>query len=473
MASFVIIVAQVGGREPTRICYTVLTEGEKSKPPSSPSNPGRFILLARLLLQKAQRGPGVERPTILRDVVALATDVRDRRRLWGGASYEALEVASDAFLTLREVSSARQLVMPPPDGVATAAEAAAPSSLALVASTSLATGDPGPASLAVFHDDFYRHMNAAELASYEGKARSVVLGHLNEAMAAAGADSAKQLMVARTLALIGEWPIVGIDDIVGITPAVADYLEGVAALVTGHPSRTIELMRPHRNAEEEHAALLAEAYAAQGQIDTAVDELTRGAEHFNSPQLLVAASKMLYRNGRRVQATDVARSSLGLLQYDTRDRREMRSLLIDAAGARGDMADIIAHARAYLADDPEQPRVRWALVSALSNELRLEEAWNETRFGELEPDNEGDALVWLALESCFGHLAGRIDRLLRVVTDYGSSLELCAMFLTVSRHVAHNEIDEKARAQLSESNRCDQRTLPRQPLLQVRGCPGP
>ena len=421
-----------------------------------PEMTGLAVALARVLIQTALRGHGHIRTRILREAIAIAVTARDLRRSWRGPSYQAVSVACDAHLALREVDAALRLATPPPTGEASAEEAAAPELRALAASIALSRGDRTFAeACSTLADEYYRLSVAAQLAAYDGASRDEVVRSLQGVLEAAGNDPVRRLATMKDLALVGHWPIEGPETLPGVTPVFIDWLHAIAASFSGDQQGAIQLARQHRHESEDAAVILAEAYARSDQIDAAVDELKEAAVRFESPQRLADAAKLLWRRGRRSEAEDVALQAIGLLPDDSVDRRDLRRLLIDASGLRRDLQGIIDHAHALLLDDPDDIRVRWALVTALGQQVDLDAAWAVLRERPLDPSSEQEALIWLSLQHRFADPVTWIERALELVVQHIASPDVCATFIFITRSVAPTSVS----AEISDSIRRSLQTI--------------
>ena len=350
---------------------------------------------------------------LLSEVVRLALQSRDLFRLWEGPSHLPVVLAMQALIALEDPQRAADLALPPPDGDATATEAADPDVQARLAHAFLMLGR--------FNDvDALRldQVDASEAALIRGmQARGLDDASAPSRMrrAVAHADDESSLRKALFgLALCGEVDEEAMSDLPEPDTAL---FTGVAALARQEAGEATDILTPHCFVSPFHAHYLAQAQREAGAPEEAVKTLTDAAENFGLESLYESAVEMLIEQDKLDEAMLMATDALARVPSRAAQRR-LRTALAAIAERREDWSMMESHARILAQEAPKNASAGWSVVYALHRQMENAKAWAYLVGHELAPIDEDTAQ--LAIVVC-----GSVDA---PEQDAGRVLEIAGMF---------------------------------------------
>jgi len=390
---------------------------------------GGFALrAAELRLERVVSSTSPGHASEVRRARQLAIRARDARRVWRGDSAEAVAVACNAAMIAVDFDRALTYGLAAPAGEATPAEAMAPAVLQPTATAAIVLGQrdlairlinqvPDPAGQAIL---------LGQLAERDPSTAAQARAAYHRAFCLATDDS-QRLEIVQGLAELGEWPLPWLEELQALSPEHAEFFTALSELARGLHDQAIRRLRPRQGSSLMAAKLLAEVERRAGRVDDSVLTLRAAARRFDDPHVLASAAVTLFEAGRKDQARTAAIEALGTTPTDSPDRLRLRQLLCDEAAERRDWPVVEQQARAMLEEGITGPEGRWLLIQALHNQGRVEDAWTIARQAPpLEPTNEPQARLWLALHSRFASDATTVEQALELVDRYGQSEEFAA-----------------------------------------------
>lgn len=397
----------------------------------APGAAGVLLLAADVWLRIASLDDRVGRTSALQKVVDFAQRAREERRRWNGPSFEASRELCRAAALALDWESVLRAGLPEPEGEATSDEAADTEVLSWVFQAALALDNEGLAReiaerLATTSTDAFEIAMSGALLTPDRSRRVEKL--LTAWDLAASAEN--RFRVQYLLARAGELEIPGLDELQAFDSELALVLRATGHLARGEGAAAVELLRPFRNRSRRVAMTLAQAYEQSGDVDDAVGALRHAAQRFNDPLLISFAAEVLYRAGRLVDAQEEAHKAIALLTEHPGPRATARRLLIEIDMTASDWAGAEAQARALLAEEGQDPAVRWMLVIALIQQGRLDVAFGELCEHQLTPVTEFQALAWLDLHRRFATDDRTVSSMLALAEKWSSSEQVWAAALT-------------------------------------------
>jgi nucleoside phosphorylase/tetratricopeptide (TPR) repeat protein len=348
------------------------------------------LLQEALTLFETVTGPtraeqGSEVSATLRRVAELALVARDRRRDWNGPTGDALALAGRARALAGDGAGVLRLLLPPPRGMATAAEAGHPEVLDVAARTALMSGDT---DLALQLAE--RMIDQAEANLVRGLAYSVAPGSEDLAVEAfrralAHADRPDQRFRALLgLSRLGHLDEGGLAVLAKQDPEAADVVRAAERIRAGRYDEALLLARRHPHSIDAlHVGV--DALLSAGRPADAVEVLETAARRRGEEELLTQAADIAIQAGMFDKAERLA--SVGIGSIDVHRQRISRRMLLDLAARRGDWQEVAEQASRLLDDisatpidgddggeDDRRTAYRWMLVTALTNQRRHAEA---------------------------------------------------------------------------------------------------
>jgi hypothetical protein len=414
------------------------------------------LTTAQLLLEIIHCTPGLAPRNALTRAVDLAVQVRDERRRWDGDSSAAVAVACDAALAAGDDALVLRLGRTPPAGEASPVEAGHADVAVLVAHAAAMVGDvpaleEALAVVASVGSPFDLALLSGYLLRHKQAPNNAVIAAYREALGLArtAEQRVRAKVVLASCGVPGDVPdedgdLQEEDDNRqggdhATDDRAASVAEGGAVSGPGHDARlrnaalveaaraeahddhqgAIEALRPWAARSISAAELLAESYRRNGEPRAAARVLVDSANRFRSPHLLPRAAAVLAEAGLPDDAEQVALDALSSGGLSSGPLRDIHVLLIHRAEERRDWSLLRTRVEAAREDLPDDAPLQWALVAALVNEQRFEQAWRELiRPPVLAPARPQDATIAMQLTSLFLTGAARSRALLDLLDRF-------------------------------------------------------
>lgn len=416
----------------------------------------RFPGRAWLLFHQANTTFGMVDPSrlgsaeghdLLSEAAELALRSRDLFRSWNGPSHVAVAVAMRAMLAMDDPQRAVDLATLQPHGEATESEAAAAGVRAVLAEALLALGRFSDIDSLLLEglEESERTLIRAMQAAGEGDQSAPAT--IRRAVAQA-ADEPSRLRALYWLASVGE---IDEEALPQVRESDAALFRGVAALRKGDFADAVHILLPFRLGSPVHASYLARAQHQAECMNDAVTTLREAAEHLGDPSLLEQAAELLFEERRLDEAEPLATEALA--QVPARAARQRLARLLAAiAQLRPDWPAMESYARAVVRDSPQDEQAAWAVVYALHQQVKNQQAWAYIVAHNLVPFDEDTAQ--LAIVVC-----NTVDA---PQQDAGHILEIAGMY-TNSEQVTGRAIAAlmtgSERFRLSDAQRSQLREL--------------
>lgn len=326
-------------------------------------------------------------------------------RKWRGPSSQAVEVACGLYLSTGQLSKVTEIGRLPPGGRALPGEPT-PKSQTAVTIALIASGETEAAAEIISDEgatEFQRTFLKAEAAAQRGDPGAVAL--FAEAVGAADDDSEK-MFALMGLARIGSAELPGLDELRSTQPEWSALVEATAALNSDDPDRALQISAKWRTKAAPHADLHARALAEKGESDAAVQEYVSAAHRFGSGHFVAEAVQLLANSGSLEEAEALAARGLALFPAGQSVRWRLRRQILEIAELRRDWGAYESHARTLIAEFPDEPMAKWAVVYSLYVRQRRSDAWDELhRLGNPPVVDERTAVMKIDLEAQFdpGH----------------------------------------------------------------------
>jgi tetratricopeptide (TPR) repeat protein len=409
-----------------------------------------MLWLANLKLSKSESTRSGDVARRLRDeAFALSSKARDLRRQWRGLSGECSEVMARAAFSLGNRRLALKVGLPPPEGEATSEEASWPGVVELVVILLLDVGDLRRAEELARKIDspYFQSLAMGAVAADSGRAEEALV-LLNQALGLARHEG-ERWDVIRHMATAGIWPLPDFDKMKSRDPEAAAFVAASSSLARNDPRAAITALRPYRRSGVRIARFLAHAYQKADQLDNAVDELLDAAKHFRDPDLRAEAALMLEDASRLDQAFNLATKVVAEMQPSSLLLPRLRILLYRGLLQRSDWHGAEEQARRLSEIEPLSPDAGWALVNALTHQMRLDEAWAVVTDRQLPRRTLDEARVWVGLAGRYIPPAQWVPEGLDLIHRFPDSEELCAtVLISIVRHPEPNlppDVGERVR----------------------------
>ncbi len=315
------------------------------------------------------------------------------------------------------------MALPLPEGDAVPIEATNQAVVRLATEGAILIGSKRIAQRLVdqLEDTFWKTVFEATLAEKEREGRDAALGGLNRALGLAR-DDRERLIVLLREASLGVWPLpLDPDTLEGIDPVDIDLLKARSELARGLRPEAIARLRRWSDSSIQITDQLAEAYVASGDPYAAIDSLRSGAKRFQSPEFLVTALDIARKARLTKETLVVGREALERLPPSAKAASYVRHRLIESAGL---------FARTQLRHEPDSTPTRWALIVALHNRTRLDDAWRALTEIQLEPLDEYQARIKIRLLSRYDPSPKTVDQILELADRFRESEILVGSALT-------------------------------------------
>lgn len=381
--------------------------------------PGVAMIVARLMVLRAQRGEADHPYKDLRVAGELAVRVRDGRRAVRAPSAEAVAVAVEAALAAGDLALVITLG-DATDGQALAQEAQDPAvHEKVVLARALRGEDVGPIRPADATSPFAAARLRAAVAEQRG---TDPVPALLEALTAA-TDDYERITALAGLARAGAVELPGLEEIALTYPDQGREIRALADLAQGRDDQAISSLRSLASTSLTAAMTLANAYRRAGDLAAEVDTLRTAARDFHDPQLRLAAATALVRGGDRASARIEVRELLAAAPADWPDLADAQRLGAQLALDDGDLlagGDLL---RAALATDPDDAATRWALVRLLLARSDYPAAWRayQDHPTNLEPITAEDALAWIEVHREYASGQDTVRGCLRIMRQFADS----------------------------------------------------
>lgn len=386
---------------------------------------------ATLLLARAARGDSASRNSDTQQAAELAVTVRNRRRVWGGDSAEAVEIAVAAALQAHDSERAWRLTQTPPDGEASEREATDERVRKHAALTAALRGDLDTARdlATAISEPFYQARVEALIAESEGNDADALDGW--RAAWTAARNDAERLEAAGGIATSG-----------GSLPDLADLASRYSDVVS-----EIRLVADVLAADDQMAALranalrsrnvlieLAQRHTGSGNHRDAGDALHRGAVHWSDPDLMSMAAASYHRAGADDLARESAKEGLTLGGHAWPGRRAMLALLVEIESRSEEWPAAVTAARQLLETDPDDADAYWALARCQLAGADPDGAWATLTSAHilLTPRSSNEALVWLQLNARYSNDRHFLATALSIVRTWRENADLLGAFLALT-----------------------------------------
>lgn len=389
-----------------------------------PERASPLLQEARFLISRVIANISLDRVSDLERIRNLAIDARDRLRSWGGDSSEAVSIACQAALSAAQEDEVLKLALEPPVGEATAEEARSPevlraaSQAALIARrhdlvATLSAKMPRTFSGAIFE--------AILLKRKYGKTDTVVSA-FQDALTMAN-DASDQFTALYQLADLGVWPLPAAMNKLAVSdPERADVVMARSEVVRGEYQAAKTRLRRWSPTSPQASEALASTYVDSGDVLSGVEIWVNVAERFNMPHLLVDAMDAATQAGMGKEAEDLATKALARLPGSaTAARAHVLGRLVELAGRRGDWGALQERAIA-LRRESDSPSARWALIGALVNQGKRQEAWEViTESPKLVALDEAHGRLLVGLQSEFDPGQESVQAILEILERFPDS----------------------------------------------------
>jgi hypothetical protein len=188
-----------------------------------------------------------------------------------------------------------------------------------------------------------------------------------------------------------------------------------------------------RSAISSPAALLADLYARDGEIDKSIVTYRAIHDRFGDPRSRVQSALLLYSEDRFQEARDEAQVALGFIEPSTGEWRQLIQLLADIAwtGHKWSLAE--RHIRLLIDRGDHTPNTVWGLIALLFNQRKLTQAWSEyIEFGAPVPRTPDEIRLWADLAGRFQINDETVQQFVRYVEEAEDDEELASALLAAS-----------------------------------------
>jgi nucleoside phosphorylase/tetratricopeptide (TPR) repeat protein len=342
--------------------------------------PRRAIpLLSRadLLLTRAALGSSADRMRDLQTAVDLATEARNRYRLWSGSAVRALLIACRAALAADDADTVLRLALSEQmGGEATEQEASDPQILTLASRAAILAGrDDLQSQLQKMMQGGFSSalIEALRIKRASGQDLRVVDALMTAASLAT--EPSEVFAVLYHLADVGaELPDELLRRLADIDPEMADVVAARAKASHGDFDGAVEQLRRWSPKSADASRALGHTHAQAGDIDRAIDVFRGASRQFDLPTMLLDAVDVAAAGKRLDEAEELAQEALLRLPEHHPGRAYALSRLVEIAADKHRWRDMEERAR-LLRRESDSTNARWALTVALHNQTKLDEAW--------------------------------------------------------------------------------------------------
>jgi len=395
---------------------------------------GLTLMLARMLMHAATDGSlSIASEDALLRARNLAFSARDLRRLWNGDTREAVQIAAQASLMLRDGTTALRVSTPAPQGEATEVEGSDPKVRTLRVHSYLLLHQVDDALMAAsrIDDPIERRLLEADCKAEAGKSDEAAAAYHAAVELLGDPDTTDRVVTSQLghalygLAESGAHPLPQMETLRAFDPELATHIELVSDLARNELQAAVQRARSQPSSK--HLPAIAEALARAGRTDDAVDVLHDAVKRLHRDDLLANAAQILARAGRHREAYDECARALAVVTPKTPVSEKLRRLSVQLAGELHDWEGVRIHANAARRDGDESLDARWALVGALYNLQEPSAALAEVQDAPtLTPRNTLEARLLIALHTALPGGLESVQTVLEVAERFSDSEEVGA-----------------------------------------------
>ena len=412
-----------------------------------------LLVLARSRIRLVQSRPWVEAEN--RDILHKAVDValrsRDLIRTWQGPSHHAVEVAVNALFQLKNFQRIVDIATMKPQGEAISSEANSPEVQVKLAEALSMLGCYGEIDNLQLDQIDDPEITLIQAMQAHGLGDPAAISKIRRAVTRA-VDSDNESALMKALFYLAQYGEVDESSMQRIPAADADLMRGIAALRREKPSEALHVLTSYRLESPLHAFCLADALNKTGELDEAIETLQEAADHFGAEWLYQSAVEMLVEHDRLEDAECMAADALARNPSRV-DRRRLLSRLVEIAQSRQDWGKMESHALAGFNEDPDNPRLAWAVIHARYKQMKLQQAREYLIEHDLEPFDDHTARLAIDLYGSVDDeaLPDDTQRILRIAKQYQNSEEVAGEALMTLMARGDRFIDsDKQRQQMGE-----------------------
>lgn len=355
---------------------------------------------------------------LLSSALSEMLQARDIFREWDGPSSKAVALAMQAALAMGNPDRAAELGTSAPDGEATEDESSFGDVQMMLAHACLMLGESDRIDTlnfeAVDHQDIVYVQAMQAHAVGDEMAPQRMRNAVNEAE-----DEPALKRALLGLALCGETDETRAASLP--EPDIA-LLRAVAAIHRQEFEQAMKHLAPHRVSTVLHADCHARAQMASDDAEGAASTLIDAAENLNADSLRVTATECLVQAGQLSDAEQLAQDLLARIS-SSRERRQLRRLLVHIAEEKSDWLTVEARARALHEEFPHDPDAPWSIVYALHRQVLNRKAWAFRVSHDLVPSNGSQASLSIAVSGGAGMAHEEQDEILQLGERFRDSEE--------------------------------------------------
>lgn len=389
------------------------------------------LIAARLLLIRASSGGSASKAVDTQQAAELAIGARNARRIWGGDSAEAVEVAVSAAHISHDPERAWALTQLPPEGEATASETADKRVAEHAALTAALLGDTDRArQLVAAVGDPFHHAEVVAVIAERSADAPAALASWTAAWQAAGSDG-QRLQAASGIASNGG-PLPEMTDIELRHPeAVAEIRLMAEVLAAVDP---LVALRANVTRSRRLLVELAKRYDETGLDREAGEALEDGAKRWDEPELMAMAASSYHRADLLPSAKRAAETALILGGPKWPGRRRLLALLVEIEARSENWAGATFAARQLIEADPDDIDAEWALVRCQVAAADFDGAWATltTSGAPLQPRAQDEAVVWLQLNARYSTDPRFLGNALSLMRSWPDDPDLLGAFLMLA-----------------------------------------
>lgn len=385
------------------------------------------LAAASLRLSRGEAAASLDDQKELFRARVLALEARDRFRRWRGESAPAVTIAIQASFALKEFDEGLRLAQPPPEGDAAPEEAAHPDVLKNAVPAALLANrrDQAEQLLQRLPEGFDKAILTGMFYQRSPGAQDLAQREFERALSLA-TETASLIRAAFALANAGvDPPEDALDQIAATDPQEVSLVRAHVAL----KRRDYQSVLDHMEGLPRSAlvtTLHKEALVGLGRTDEAVGVCRDDAARNANPDLLLHAADVFEAAGRVGEALNEAERALSSAAGGTRHHANARRMCVEIAARSRRWQDVERHARAAIDEGASDDALAWAVVGALWNQRRTEEAYKALVAVPLVPRTEDEAALKITLLRMHGSKATEIDDILTTARDFAASEHLNA-----------------------------------------------
>lgn len=363
-----------------------------------PEVAGLQIELARAYLAKSREPNASSTHALRADALDLALGARELLRRFRVNAGDAVEMACQAAIMMGQYSTTIGLGSAPPEGEATADEAARTEVRLLVAQAAVAEGRPSLArsTISTVPATFARNVVHAELLHQQGAPTTELQAAYD--LVWESANSPDQLTLYWVNAARVGVELRGLAELASRTDDTPLLVEAQKLVANGEHAAAIPLLR-RAQLTQLSSNLLVEALINADEIPGAADQLRLAADRFDDHTFNIQAVRLLFNHDYFSDAADLAGEVLHRLPATLADDRAfLHAVRVEASGIARSWGEMATRCRAWITDLGRTSTNRWHLASALNNCGELAKGWRALAdTPELTPTTVAQARLWTFL----------------------------------------------------------------------------